>query len=579
MNISGWLVWLVPLVAVPVVPLVSRAWKKATGWFAVGVGGLSLLFALLAALAYTAEGTETYGVWLGYLNLPIEVSVDGLSVLVGVFVAFLSLLILVYSLGYMRGEEGQARYYSLVLLFVGSMLGLVMAGNLIQFYFFWEIVGLCSAFLIAFWSDREKARKAGLKAFAVTRIGDAALLLGIILIFATLQTTSFTPVLAAVGGPSLSGSLLTAVGVLVFLGAMAKSAQVPFHVWLPDAMEGPTTVSALIHAATMVNAGVYLVIRMFPLFQASSVLLEMVLFVGLLSSGVGAVCAFTSNDIKRILAYSTISQLGLMFAALGLGSWAAATYHMISQGLFKALAFLAAGSVIAQLETRNIEEMGGLRKVMKVTYVGFLLSVLAMSGLPPLIGFWSKDAIVSIAFSGDLPAAAAILAVSLMTAAYGFRALIKVFHGKGAWKKEVHESGPAMTVPIAVLSVSVVLAWLALGGQGYVSLPQLPAELTVSLALSLGALALGAVVSYEAFSARAESTAGLVARSAALRSLRKALLGGLGFDALFGYLYDRGVGGAARLASSVQTGLLDTDSALLLLVLVLAVVMAAAGEL
>ena len=543
----------------------------------MAVASASLLLSVYGASAFSSAQTDSLAVWLGFLNLQLQVTVDGLSVLVSVFVSFLALLILVFSLGYMKGERGLARYYSLVLLFVGSMLGLVMAGNLIQFYFFWELVGICSALLIAFWSDREAARKAGLKAFVVTHIGDASLLIAVIMLFTALQTTSFTKVLASVGGPSLQGTALLAVGALILVGAMGKSAQVPLHVWLPDAMEGPTTVSALIHAATMVNAGVYLVIRMYPLFQASDFLLALLLGVGILSASVGAVNALASEDLKRILAYSTISQLGLMFVALGLGSWVAATYHMVSQGLFKALAFLAAGSVIHATGTRNVEEMGGLRKAMKYTYVGFLAAVLAMSGLPPLVGFWSKDAILSAALAGNPEVAVAVLAVSALTASYGFRALIKVFHGKPAADGGAKESAANMVAPVAILSVSVVVAWLALDAQTFVAIGSLVHLDLATLVLSMGALLIGAVASYEAFLARPSTTRKLVNGSPALTWLRSALLEGLGFDALYNYLYARVVRGLGDLSSRLQTGALGWDAALVLLTLIVLTALVAVG--
>ncbi len=577
MIVSEWLLWLVPLVGALLVPIISAARKEATGWFAVAVASASLLLSVYGALVFSASETENLVVWLGFLNLQLQVTIDGLSVLVSVFVSFLSLLILVFSLGYMKGEHGLARYYSLVLLFVGSMLGLVMAGNLIQFYFFWELVGICSALLIAFWSDREAARKAGLKAFVVTHIGDASLLIAVIILFNALQTTSFASVLSSVGGSSLQGTALLTVGVLIIVGAMGKSAQVPLHVWLPDAMEGPTTVSALIHAATMVNAGVYLVIRMFPLFQASGFLMGMLLGVGILSASVGAVNALASEDLKRILAYSTISQLGLMFVALGLGSWVAATYHMVSQGLFKALAFLAAGSVIHATGTRNVEEMGGLRKAMKYTYVGFLAAVLAMSGLPPLVGFWSKDAILSAAFAGNPAVGLALIAISVVTASYGFRALIKVFHGAPAQQGSATESASTMVVPIAVLAVSVVVAWLALDAQSFVSIGSLASPNPTTFALSMGALLLGTLVSYAAFSARPSATKQLMEGSPAMAWLRSALLEGLGFDRLYNYLYARGVKGLAGLSSRLETGALGWDAALVLLTMIVLTVLVAGG--
>jgi NADH-quinone oxidoreductase subunit L len=556
---------------------VAKAGHRATWLFATGAAAVSLASALFLAITFVSPLTETVGFWLPFLNVQLQTRVDGLSTLVSLLVSFLSLLVVVYSLGYMSGEAGFARYYALILLFAGAMLGLVMAGNLLQFYFFWEVVGICSALLIAFWSDREAARKAGLKAFVVTRVGDASLLLAVLIISISLGTTNFDSVVGAVGGPVLSGGTLLLVGALVFVGAMGKSAQVPLHSWLPDAMEGPTTVSALIHAATMVNAGVYLVLRLYPLFQASTALLNMVLIVGLFSAAIGGVCAVASEDLKRVLAYSTISQLGLMFVAIGLGSPLAGTYHLVSQGLFKALAFLAAGSVIHALDTRNVEEMGGLWKPMKLTYAGFLLSVLAMSGLPPLVGFWSKDAILTASLNTNQGVAAAIVALDVVTALYCFRALIKVFHGKPAHASEVKEAPPSMILPVIVLSVSVVIGWLVMNSQSLVAMTSLIGVDPTALTFSTLALAFGLAVSFVAFSARPAQTAALFHRSTALRSVRAALLDGLGFDQLYTDLYESVIWPLGRLARSVQTGRLGSDVALMLLLLVALLVLAAMG--
>jgi NADH-quinone oxidoreductase subunit L len=578
---TAWLIWLVPLFSVPFVALLGKVDRRLRGWFAVAVSGLSLVLATLGALDFAGPTTETLSVWFPPLGISLQVQVDGLSVLVAAFVSFVSFLVVVYSIGYMEkeGGEGLTRYYSLILLFIGGMLGLVMAGNLIQFYFFWEIVGVCSALLIAFWTDKEAARKAGVKAFVVTRFGDAALLLAVILIWTIFGDTSFTTILGQKGVSTLGGGTVFLIGVLVLVGAMGKSAQVPLHGWLPDAMEGPTTVSALIHAATMVNAGVFLMVRMLPLFQLQQVLLSIVLFVGLLSALVGGVCAFGAQDLKRVLAYSTISQLGIMFAAIGLGSGVAATYHMVSQGLFKALAFLAAGSVITAVGTRDMEGMGGLRKQMKYTFVGFTLAMLAMSGLPPLIGFWSKDSILSLAFvAGPLQVAALVLAFAA-TGLYSFRALVKVFFGRPRGPETVKESPAVMLGPILVLSASVVLAWGVLYPQTLFPISALGLPDAVTLTTSLAVLAASLVMVYLAFSVYAQRTKQLAETSSGLKFLKGALLEGLGFDRLYSGIY-RGVAGPlARLASSIQTGLLKTNTALILLAVVAVFVLFAVGVL
>ena len=371
MTLTAWAIWLLPLVASPFVALISLADERTCKWFATIVTGLTAGLGTYQAVNFSHQYTQTIGQWIGYTSISLEVKVDGLSVLLSLFVSLLSFVIVLYAVENMKREKGQARFYSLVLLFVGAMLALIMAGNLIQLYFFWEIVGICSALLIAFWNERESARRAGLKAFVVTRFGDIALFIAVILTLTTLHTTDLNSIITTVQAQG-DNSTWFLIGILVLIGAMGKSAQIPLHAWLPDAMEGPTPVSALIHAATMVNAGVYLIVRLSPIFGSSAILSTTVLVVGLLSLGVGSACACAEVDLKRILAYSTISQIGLMFVAVGLGSYSGAIYQLISQGLFKALAFMAAGSVIEGLGPRNINEMGGLARVMKYTYVHLL---------------------------------------------------------------------------------------------------------------------------------------------------------------------------------------------------------------
>jgi len=327
----------------------------------------------------------------------------------------------------------------------------------------------------------------------------------------------------------------------------------------------------------MVNAGVFLVLRLYPLFASSTALLNMVLVIGLLSAAVGGVCAIASEDLKRILAYSTISQLGLMFVAIGLGSPLAGTYHLVSQGLFKALAFLAAGSVIHALDTRNVEEMGGLWKKMKFTYVGFLLAMLAMSGLPPLVGFWSKDAILSAALGTGWSVALTIVGIDIVTALYCFRALLKVFHGSQARAADVREAPPSMMVPILVLSVSVVIGWLAMNSQTLVSMVSLTIVDPSSLAITVSVVALAFALCYIAFVARADQFALSFQHSQVLVSVRRALLSGLGFDHLYNAIYWSVILPVGRLVNRLQTGRLESDLSLMLLLLVVLVLLAALG--
>jgi NADH-quinone oxidoreductase subunit L len=569
---SAWLAWAIPLIGAALIPLVSVVSGRLRGWFAVAFAGAGMVSALYGALTFTTASTE--GITLSFANyyLPnlgvtLQVKVDQLSVLVGAFVSFVSFLVVVYSLGYMRHESGQTRYYSLVLLFVGAMMGLVMAGNLIQFYFFWELVGVCSALLIAFWYDRPAARKAGLKAFVVTRLGDCSLLIAVVFVAAVFGTTSFDSILGPGGIPTLATGTIFVLGLLMFIGSMGKSAQVPLHVWLPDAMEGPTTVSALIHAATMVNAGVYLMLRMYPIItlpQLSGSLTDIILAVGLLSAIVGGACAFAADDIKRVLAYSTISQLGLMFAAIGLGNLTASAYQMISQGLFKALAFLAAGSVIEAVGTRELDKMGGLAKVLKYTYAGFLISILAMSGLPPLVGFWSKDAILSSAFSAGALQSFLLLCAFSLTALYSFRVLFRVFHGKATSREGIKESPPTMLVPIAVLGVAVITSWTILQAQPLLSSSTwTPGAST--LAASLLVLAGCAGIAYYVFLPNYQKTLGLMKSNHALAAARNFLHDGFWFDRAYNALVAGVVQPAAAAVARIQTGLLRANMALVLL--------------
>ncbi len=563
----AWLSWVIPLLGVPLVPVVSKIDGRLRGWLAVAVSGLGMVAALYGAMAFGGAATEGYTLWFPSLSVTLQVKVDQLSALVGAFVSFVSFLVVVYSLGYMREEQGQSRYYSLVLLFVGSMMGLVMAGNLIQFYFFWELVGVCSALLIAFWTGRPAARKAGLKAFVVTRLGDASLLIAVIFIAATFGSTSFDTILGPSGIATLAAGTIFALGLLMFIGSMGKSAQVPLHGWLPDAMEGPNTVSALIHAATMVNAGVYLMLRMYPVITLSvlsGALANVILAVGLLSALVGGVCAFAADDIKRVLAYSTISQLGLMFAAIGLGSLSAAAYQMISQGLFKALAFLAAGSVITALGTRSINEMGGLARLMKYTYAGFLIAMLGMSGLPPLVGFWSKDAILASAFSAGAIQSVLVVSVFAFTALYSFRALFRVFHGKAGWTKAPRESPPTMVVPILALAISVLAAWAVLQAQPLLSSTSWVPDAS-TLGTSLAVLGLCAGLAYLVFLPNYQKVLAAVQSSRGLLGLRGFIHEGLGFDRLYLWIYTGVMRPLSTAVSYIQTGLIEANMALLLL--------------
>ena len=560
MTLVPWLTWVVPLVGAVLVPGVERLGKRFCAWFAIAVCGISALFSLGQALTFTSSYVENLG-WSIYRGVEAEVNVDGLSVLLALFVSALSLVILVYAAGIMSGEEGQGRFYSLMLAFIGSMVGLVMSGNLVQFYLLWELLGICSALLIAFWWDREPARKAGLKAFLFTRVGDVALLVAVLLILASLGTTDIATVLRSVGSPG-SGPDWTLVGFLLLVGAMGKSAQVPLHVWLPDAMEGPTPVSALIHAATMVNAGVYLLVRLYPVVSSSALLSNAVLLVGLVSMLVGGACATAATDIKRVLAYSTISQLGLMFAAIGLGSLAGAVYTLVAQGIFKALAFMGAGAVSETTGTRDLTKMGGLRSQMKVTYLGFLVAALAMAGFPPFFGFWTKEVVASSALASG-PLVFAVLLIGLgLTAFYSFRLVFRAFHGSPV-NSGAKEPGALMLGPVAVLMAVTTVGWLGVAYQGLFSpaLSLLPEVSTV--VASVGVAVAVTIMAYEAYAVRSKA-AMYFAENGAVSRWAGYLGSGLRFDSAYSAAYRRAIVPLARLTSRIQTGDLGDNSVLLL---------------
>jgi proton-translocating NADH-quinone oxidoreductase chain L len=460
----------------------------------------SALACLLSVIVLQSPGERVvYYDWfaVGDVSVRFALQSDGLTAVMLCMVTFVGTLIALYSAGYMHGDPGYPRFFAVVSLFLFSMTGLVMANNLVLLYAFWEGVGVCSYLLIGFWFTRPSAAAAARKAFLVTRIGDAGLFLGILVIWAffqvpgrgsilqSLHSFDFDRIFLAAG--EQSPELLFVVCMLLFCGAVGKSAQFPLHVWLPDAMEGPSPVSALIHAATMVTAGVYLVARCMPLFGLAPEAQLVVACIGAFTALLGALMALTQTDLKRVLAYSTISQLGYMFLALGSGVAAerlvplavtAAIFHLFTHAFFKALLFLAAGSVMhAMGNVIDMRRFSGLRKVLPVTHATFLCGAAALAGVPLLSGFWSKDEILSVAFDASAlewsrRGVYALLVVSALvtaglTAFYTFRAYFMTFWGEVKVPEEAghhaHESPPVMTIPLIVLAIGALFAGLALG--------------------------------------------------------------------------------------------------------------------
>jgi NADH-quinone oxidoreductase subunit L len=442
-----------------------------------------------------ARFNETLYTWMvvGGLKMEVGFLVDGLTAMMMCVVTFVSLMVHLYTIGYMEEDEGYNRFFSYISLFTFSMLMLVMSNNMLQLFFGWEAVGLVSYLLIGFWFNKPTAIFANMKAFLVNRVGDFGFILGIGLIAAFAGTLNYTEAfgkaaeLAQMSFPGTDWMLVTVICICLFIGAMGKSAQFPLHVWLPDSMEGPTPISALIHAATMVTAGIFMVARMSPLFELSDTALNFILIIGSITALFMGFLGIIQNDIKRVVAYSTLSQLGYMTVALGASAYSVAVFHLMTHAFFKALLFLAAGSVIMGVHhNQDIRWMGGLKKYMPITWITSLLGSLALIGTPLFSGFYSKDSIIEAVHESHLPAAGfasfAVLAGVFVTAFYSFRMYFLVFHGKERFDQNPdahhhhdehghhdahdgpHESPWVVTVPLILLAIpSVVIGYLTIG--------------------------------------------------------------------------------------------------------------------
>jgi len=471
---SAWLIPLLPLVAFLVLIALGRSFRRASMLLGT-LGALSaFVYSLLVLIERLVPNAIDYSngfQWIraGDFTLYIGFEVTNLTAIMLVIVSFVALMVNIYSAGYMKNDERLTVFYSYVSLFTFSMLGLVLSDNLLSFYIFWELMGVCSFLLIGFWYTKPAARAAAKKAFIVTRIGDAGLLLAILLLFWYMpdHALDFTTIQSVFNGQSgaFTTTITTVIALLIFLGAVGKSGQFPLHVWLPDAMEGPTPISALIHAATMVAAGVFLLARTYPIFMDSAAAMEVVAYTGGFTALFAATIALKQNDIKRILAYSTISQLGYMFMALGLSSMTSGIFHLMTHAFFKALLFLGAGCIIHAVHTQDIKEMGGLGRKMRITAWTFAIGGLALAGIPPFSGFWSKDAILTAAYENNMLLFAVGVVVAFLTALYMTRMFVYVFMGKaGSASVEAKEASVAMTVPLIVLAVLAAVV-------GFVELP------------------------------------------------------------------------------------------------------------
>jgi NADH-quinone oxidoreductase subunit L len=477
-DISVWLVWILPLVSSIFVPLIARLGEKTRNAFVIAISVITAFFAFTLIPAVESGVLNVVVPWIPG-NVGAGVYIDPLSVLFACLVAFFGLIIAVYSLGYMKHEQNLTRYYFFLLLFIGSMIGLVVSDNFLQMFIFWEMVGLCSYSLISFWNNRPESVKSGNKVFLMTRIGDISLLAAIGIIYATIGTFSFRGTIDAIVAGQFSAPLLVTVAFLVLGGAIAKSAQLPMHTWLYSAMEAPTSVSALLHAATMVKAGIYLIARFIliaaPMIAAlESLWLPTVAWIGVLTAFLGATLAFYTSDIKGVLAYSTVSQLGFMMAALGASGahaaeslgWFGSLFHMMSHAFFEGLGFLLAGGIIHALGTRDMRLMGGLKKAMPISFILAVIMIITTSGLPPFAAFFSKGAVIeSIMETGNIWQTIVIFATTMITFAYSLRFLKLVFQGEESEhlkKLHVHEAPKIMLAPAFALAV-LCIVWGFMG--------------------------------------------------------------------------------------------------------------------
>lgn len=464
MQIS-WLIPVLPFLAFACIGLILHRWSKFSAALSIAAIGISwVLSVLIAWQVFTGSPEQVFEMsfrWLDMpgLNVDMGILVDPLTAVMLIVVTTVALLVQIYSLGYMEGDPGFASYFAYQSIFAGSMLGLVVANNFGQIFVFWELVGMCSYLLIGFWFGRNSAKNAAIKAFVTNRVGDFGFLLGILFLMIVFGTLNYGELSSQIAGYE-NMAILLPIAILLFFGPVGKSAQFPLHVWLPDAMEGPTPVSALIHAATMVAAGVYLIARAFFIFSSVPQAMVLIAVVGGFTALLAASIALVQYDIKRILAYSTLSQLGYMVMAMGIGAMTAGMFHLMTHAFFKSLLFLAAGSVIHALhDEQDIFKMGQLSKKMPMTTWTFVIGALALAGIPPLAGFWSKDEILLGAFAGGYTGLYVLGSlVAFMTAFYMFRLIFVAFFGSNTNGHEAHESSPVMTVPLIILAFFSIVA-------------------------------------------------------------------------------------------------------------------------
>src|SRR5437660_8921596 len=490
-----WVVLLAPLGAAALITVFTRRSKKLSSFLSCATvfasfTGACVIFARKDASAVALNWIDFPGIF----TVPFGFVLDNLSRMMLVLVSGIGALIHIYSLGYMRDDEGKSRYFAALSLFMFAMLGIVLANNFVMLFIFWELVGFTSYVLIGHWFYRDPAADAAKKAFVTTRIGDFGFMLGILMVWMGTDSVVFTEIAQRLWILTSHPAFLTIAALLVFCGAVGKSAQFPLHVWLPDAMEGPTPISALIHAATMVAAGVYMLVRVAFIIQASPTALLVIAWVGTITAVMAALIATQQNDIKRILAYSTISQLGYMVMAVGLVSNEAAIFHLFTHAFFKALLFLAAGSIIVSLHhEQDIWKMGGLAPKLTITFATFSVGALALIGCPPFSGFFSKDAILALAYERNTPIFVIGLTTAFLTAFYVSRAVVVVFLGKQ--RSDVAgagtESPRVMTIPLLVFALLAFIGGMPAVAKHFLVVPHEKETVFSVPVLALIALILG----------------------------------------------------------------------------------------
>src|SRR6059058_6175323 len=474
-SVLPWVVLLAPLVSTAVITLFTLRWKAVSS--VISIAAVLVSFTC-SCLIFTQSGIAAAEfAWIdisGTFKVPLGFTLDQLSKTMLVLVSGVGATIHIYSLGYMRDDEGKSRYFAALSLFMFAMLGIVLANNFVMLFIFWELVGFTSYVLIGHWFERDSAAEAAKKAFLTTRVGDFGFMIGILMVWMATGSVVFDDIVAHLSKITSNPGYLTIAALLIFCGAVGKSAQFPLHVWLPDAMEGPTPVSALIHAATMVAAGVYMLVRIGFIIQASQTELLVIAWIGTITAMLAAVIATQQSDIKRILAYSTLSQLGYMVMAVGLASNEAAMFHLFTHAFFKALLFLAAGSVIVMLHhEQNIWKMGGLSRNLPITFLTFGAGALALIGCPPFSGFFSKDAILELAYERNMPIFMVGLLTAFLTAFYVIRLFVVVFFGKARSEiaRKSNESPAVMTGPLIALAFLATLGGFAFFARNFLVLP------------------------------------------------------------------------------------------------------------